>query len=248
MAIRRRDLSNSNPSINIEEQKGKNYVPEVQVENCNILSEIRKEIVDFENSIKTQINSSYESVKKYLGFMDFIAKPAYDNLVKFYTTAVANLIRLEELAKVPGADTELRKTLIAITNYLKKKNALIPRTYGGILSQTDRAYIIHAQLMKLNVSKKISFSDFPHNSTLIFTVVNVLVVILGRELMGSIANTSDNLSQNYYSTADSSQLFQFENPVASAPRSGFIEDQMAETAAKLGGFGDINFHQSPSYD
>ncbi|PRY90965.1 hypothetical protein [Mongoliibacter ruber] len=216
---------------------------------CNVLREVRREIGKFEDTIHSQTASSYGSVKKYLGFMDFIAKPAYDKLVKFYSSAAENLVKLEELALMPGADEELRNTLVAITNYLKKENSSIPRTFGGILGQTDRAYIVHAQLMKLNVSKKIKFSDFPHNSTVIFTVVNVLVVILGKQLIGSIANTSDHLTENYLST-DRSFLQQFESAanVSPSPRPRFIEDQMADTAAKLGGFGDINFHQSPSYD
>ncbi|MBW3466653.1 hypothetical protein [Arthrospiribacter ruber] len=221
--------------------------PEIQTSaQVSTLTDVVYEIEKFHLTVNTHIASSYESVKKYLGFMDFIARPAYNQLVKFYSAAAENLKKLEELAFLPGADEDIRNTLIAITNYLKKEKSLIPRTFGGILSQTDRAYIVHAQLMKLNVSNKISFKDFPHNSTVIFTVVNVLVLILGEKLVGSLANTSDQLTEQYLS-ADRSYLGQFEQ-VANTSGPRFIEDQMAETAAKLGGFGDINFHQSPIYD
>lgn len=241
MAIRRKVSADHIP---VSPQQS--ATPEPKDFACEALLEVMVEVEKFDRIIKNLVSSSYDSVKKYLGFMDFIAKPAYDRLVTFYVAASENLKRLEEISLEPGADEEIRNTLMAIANYLKKENSLIPRSYGGIISQTDRAYIVHAQLMKLNVSKKISFADFPHNSTVIFTIINVLILILGKQLIGSMANTSDHLTENYLGN-DRSFLQQFES-VANTSGPRFIEDQMAETAAKIGGFGDINFHQSPSYD
>jgi hypothetical protein len=199
-------------------------------------SEVLEEISKLESTINEQVSASYESVKKYIGFIDFIAKPAYDQLVKFYTSAVENLKKLEELARDSEVNPEIFKTLQSICYYLKKEKSLIPRSFGGILGQTDKVYIIHAQLMKLNVGKHIQMDQFPHNSTAIFTVVNLLVLILGAEVMSSLSETSDGLGAMGGNTAESG-----------FSTSGYFEDNIARGTADLGGLGDINIHQNPIY-
>lgn len=137
MAIRRKisPKSEAVATHSFVNEKPNHLVQPLQPAQCNILAEVRNEVEKFGQNIQSQITSSYESVKKYLGFMDFIAKPAYDKLVKFYSAASENLVKLEELAIQPGADEELRNTLVAITNYLKKRTILFP---GHLVEYWDR--------------------------------------------------------------------------------------------------------------